>query len=225
MIKETVLTLSFLALPYAAHAQRSLLDGMEYNMTSQGSFSHGNTPLWLNANHYGISSLEENNGYIRGSIQRRVSNDSTRKWGIGYGIDIVATSHYTSHMIIQQAFAEFRWLKGVLTVGSKQQPMELKNNHLSSGSQTFGINARPTPEVRLSLPEYWNISGTRQWLKIKGHIAYGSYTDGNWESDFTHQEAKYSKHILLHTKSGYLKVGKEESLPLSIEMGLEMATQ
>lgn len=225
MTKGTVLILFFFALPYCAYAQHSLLDGMEYSIASQGSFSHGKTPLWLNANKYGLSSLEESNGYIRGSVQRGISNDSTRKWGIGYGIDIAATTHYTSHMILQQAFAEFRWLKGLLTVGNKQHPMELKNNNLSSGSQTFGINARPIPEIRLSLPEYWNIPGTRQWLKIKGHIAYGCYTDGNWESDFTLQETKYSKNILLHTKSGYLKVGKEESFPLTIEMGLEMATQ
>ena len=61
----------------------------------------------------------------------------------GRGVDVAAASHFTSHMVVQQAFFELRWLHGVLTVGAKDYPMELKNNRLSSGSQTLGINARP----------------------------------------------------------------------------------
>ena len=33
----------------------------EYSAETQGSFSHGKTPLWLNANKYGLSSLDETN--------------------------------------------------------------------------------------------------------------------------------------------------------------------
>lgn len=50
----------------------------EYSAEAQGSFSHGKTPLWLNANKYGLSSLDENNGYIRGSLQRNIGNDMER---------------------------------------------------------------------------------------------------------------------------------------------------
>ena len=59
----------------------------EYSAEAQGSFSHGKTPLWLNANKYGLSSLDENNGYIRGSLQRNIGNDMEKKWGYGFGID------------------------------------------------------------------------------------------------------------------------------------------
>ena len=64
---------------------------------------------------------------------------------------------------MQQAFAELRWLHGALTIGSKERTMELKNNRLSSGAQTLGINARPVPQVRLSLPEYWRLP-IAKWL-------------------------------------------------------------
>ena len=40
----------------------------EYSAETHGSFSHGKTPLWLNANKYGLSSLDETNGYIRGTL-------------------------------------------------------------------------------------------------------------------------------------------------------------
>ena len=42
----------------------------EYSAEAQGSFSHGKTPLWLNANKYGLSSLDETSGYIRGMAER-----------------------------------------------------------------------------------------------------------------------------------------------------------
>ena len=43
-----------------------LLKGLEYKVEMQGSFSKGHTPLWLNANKYGLSSLGATNGYLRG---------------------------------------------------------------------------------------------------------------------------------------------------------------
>ena len=150
-------------LPLSVRAQYAWQDGAEagkldlgkdvrYQVEMQGSFSHGKTPLWLNANKYGLSSLSSTNGYLRGSLVRPLSLDSARRWGIGYGADVAVPLHYTSHVVVQQAFVEARWLHGVLSVGAKEYPMELKNQTLSSGSQTLGINARPVPQVRLALP-------------------------------------------------------------------------
>lgn len=198
---------------------------LEYRVEAQGSFSSGKTPLWLNANKYGLSSLKENNGYLRGSLIRPLRTDSLRRWGVGYGLDVAVPYNYTSHWVIQQAFAEVRWLHGALEIGSKERAMELKNNRLSSGSQTLGINARPVPQVRLSLPEYWTLPIGGRWLHLKGHIAYGMTTDDNWQTDFTHRQSKYTENVLYHSKAGYLMIGNEDRFfPLSIEMGLEMAT-
>lgn len=200
--------------------------GLTYNVEFQGSASKGKTPLWLNANKYGLSSLDECNGYLRAGLLRPLSVDSIRKWGIGYGVDMAGTVNYTSNVIVQQAFAEVRWLHGVLTVGSKEYPMELKNNHLSSGSQTFGINARPIPQVRIGLPEYYALPFTNGWLNIKGHLAYGWMTDDNWQHSFTGCNSRYADNVLYHSKAGYLKIGNENAFaPLSLELGLEMAAQ
>ena len=61
---------------------------VEYKVEMQGSFSNGKTPLWLNANKYGLSSLEKNNGYFRASVIRPLEADEDRKWGLGYGLDL-----------------------------------------------------------------------------------------------------------------------------------------
>ena len=197
-----------------------------YTVEAQGSYSRGKTPLWLNANRYGLSSLDKANGYLRAALIRPLSTDSARRWGVGYGVDMAVATHYTSTLVVQQAFAEVRWLHGVLSVGSKEYPMELKNNLLSSGSQTLGINARPVPQVRLALPEYWTLPFAHGWLQLKGHIAYGAMTDERWQHGFTHRQKPYTDGMLYHSKAGYLRIGKDEDLyPLSLEVGLEMATQ
>ena len=204
----------------------NLAHGLNYHVETQATASTEQTPLWLNANKYGLSSLESQNGYVRGSLIRPLQTDSARRWGIGYGVDAAVTQDFTSRVVMQQAFVELRWLHGVLTVGEKQQPMNLKNQHLSSGSQTLGINARPIPEVRLALPDYWVLPFANNWIRLKGHIAYGKTTDDEWQKDFTGRRSKYTEGALYHSKSGFLMIGNPDRFfPLSLEMGLEMACQ
>lgn len=238
MIKPILILALFLTFLSTANAQEDWqyyepgeagklhpFENIHYKAEMQGSFSSGKTPLWLNANKYGLSSLEKNNGYLRGAIERPLRTDSARRWGIGYGVDLAVTSHYTSDVVLQQAYVEGRWLHGVLTIGEKQYPMQLKNNRLSSGSQTEGINARPVPQVRLALPDYWTIPILGRWVKFKGHVAFGMFTDSNWEQDFTNH-TNYNKNALYHSKAGYIMIGKPEAFyPVTLELGLEMASQ
>ena len=201
-----------------------LTENVSYRMEAQLSGSKGKTPLWLNANKQGLSSLETANGYILGGVKRPLSTDDHRQWGVGYGVEVAVPYHYTSHVVVQQAYVEGRWKKATLTIGAKEQPMQLKDNQLSSGSQTLGINARPVPQVRIALPDYWTLPFGRGWLHIKGHIAYGKMTDQGWQHDFTQKQSKYADGVLYHSKAGYLKIGNEDVFcPWSVELGVEMA--
>jgi len=223
MRKLFVILFSSCSLVMAAQTERSLLDSLHYKTEMQATLSGGDhTPLWLNANRYGLSSLKRANGYLRGAVNRPLSVDDARHWGVGYGLDVALAAGFASTVVVQQAYAEARWLKGVLTVGAKEQPMELKNQELSSGSQTLGINARPIPQIRLALPDYWTVPYTRKWLAVKGHIAYGIYTDDGWQKDFTHRQNRYTEHVLHHSKAGYLRIGPKN---ITVEFGLEMACQ
>lgn len=193
---------------------------------AQASFSDGKTPLWLNANKYGLSSLEESNGYLRASAiheMKPFDSEEEKAFDYAYGLDIAGAYGYTSTVVIQQAYGEVRWLRGKLTVGSKNWGLELKDNKLSSGSQTLGINARPVPQVRVALDEFWPIPGTKGFVNLKGHIAYGKMTDNKWQKDFTSQKTKYVENGLYHSKAGYIKFGKEFS-DLSFTVGAEMVT-
>ncbi len=68
----------------------------------QGSLAKGRTSLWLNANKYGLSSLETANGYVRGGIERPLQTDEGRKFGLGYGLDVVLPINYTSKTIFSK---------------------------------------------------------------------------------------------------------------------------
>ena len=173
---------------------KELTQDIEYNIEIQNTAGTGTySPLWLNANKHGLSSVNPKNGYLRAGIHRKSFNDRNRNWEIGYGIDLALAYNFTSSFVVQQLFAEVRYKKGLLSFGSKEQSMPLLNNTLSSGSQTFGINSRPIPQLRLELPRYWNIPGTKEWLGIKGHIAYGKYTDNNWQTDFVAEGCRYTQ--------------------------------
>jgi hypothetical protein len=225
-MKKTLTLLLGLCMPFGVFHARNLTDSLMYKIEMQSTNADGKTPLWLNANKYGLSSLNQSNGYMRMAAERSIRNDSTRRWGFGYGLDMAATYNFTSSIVVQQAFAEARWLHGTLTIGSKEYPMELKNQKLSSGSQTFGINARPVPQIRIAIPDYWTVPLTRGWLHLKGHVAYGKMTDDNWQHSFTNKKTKYADDVLYHSKAGYLKIGKDDSKhPLSVELGLEMAAE
>lgn len=223
---KTILLVLFFTTTINTFAQfQDLGKGVSYSMEISGALSTGShAPMWLTSNRYGLPSVERNSGYLRGSASRSAHRDSLRNWDLGYGIDLVIPINHTSPFFVQQLYADVRWKKGVLTLGQKQQPMQLKNNELSSGSQTLGINARPNPEVRLSLPDYWEIPYTKGVLAFKGHIAFGTYTDGHFQRDFAFGHSNYDQNGLIHTKAGYLRFGKKNK-PFNVEAGLEMASQ
>ena len=209
-------------------------NGWALDVEMQGSLSNSKTPLWLNANKYGISSLNAQNGYVRGigAYDRKFFND---KLDVNAGLDVIVPigyksqgyrKHFTNHFVLQQAFVEANYKLGTLTIGSKHQPMELINNELSSGAQTLGINARPVPQVRIGLNDYWAVPYTKKWVSVKAHMAYGMMTDGGWEETFaTGSNNKYNKNTRYHEKAGYLKIGNEEKFPLTLTIGLQMAAQ
>ena len=202
-------------------------DALEWKVSTQATISSGdNNPFWLNANRFGLSSTQNNNGYMRASLAKETSVDSLGRFTWGGMIDMAATYNHTSSVIIQQAFVEGRWKKGVLTIGSKEYPMELKSQTLSTGSQTLGINARPVPQIRVALQDYWTLPFTHGWVSFKGHLSYGMTTDQRWQKEFTDLKSRYTENMLYHSKAGYLRIANSKKhCSVSLTIGLEMAAQ
>lgn len=207
------------------HRSKALFSGMEYKVEMQATGGNNATPLWLNANKYGLSSIHPQNGYMRAGVFRSLKSDSLRNWRVGYGLDLAAAYDFTSSVVLQQFYVDLQYKKVRLSIGSKERAAALKNPELSSGSQTFGINARPVPTVQFELPDYISITGKSNWLAVKGYFGYGMITDGKWQKDYIGMEQRYTQKSLFHNKAGFLRIGNEEKFPLVFEGGVEMGCQ
>lgn len=180
-------------------------------------------PLWLTANRQGLSSINTESGYLRAGISRFVPLN--KQFSFSAGIDLATAYNSTSSFVVQQAYADltYRWLN--LSIGSKERLPQLKNPKLSSGGMVESNNARPIPQIRLEVPDYVTIPGTHHWLYLKGHIAFGRFTDDRWQKDFVSLGNKYAKDVLYHSKSIFAKVGNKERFPVVFEGGMQMSAQ
>lgn len=218
-------SLLFMALAIPAAAQEKPQE-FHYRVEATATASTGTyAPLWLTANRFGMESEKPNSGYLRAGIEW--NKKLNRGWRIDAGLDLAGGVKQTSDFWIQQAYADFSWKMLTLSIGSKERmgfPLE-KNSDLTSGWMAEGPNMRPIPQIRGEIKNYLAIPGTRNWLAFKGHLAYGMFTDGNWQEDFTAANQLFAKKVMYHSKSLMFRLGNKEKLPLEFEFGLYMATQ
>lgn len=218
----------FLATALTSSAQISRLgQDVEYTATLQGTAGTGDVaPFWFTNNRYGLGTIENNSGLLRANLHRNVEADSLRHWRFGYGADVVGAINHDNKFILQQLYADVQWKILRLSVGQKERPLEFKNQELSSGALTSGINARPLPQIRLEMPDFWTIPRTGNWFAIKAHVAYGAFTDNKWQRNFTEgTKSIRTANSLYHSKALFLRIGNTEKFPVSLSGGIEMSCQ
>ena len=223
--KKTNLFIAALCLCSAAQAEQAD-STLTYRIEASGNVSEGTyAPLWFTANRYGLSSQEPNSGFLRAGIA--YNRQLPHHWRIQAGLDLAGTVNQTSNFVVQQAYGDISWRFLTLSIGSKERtggPLE-KNERLSSGMMVEGNNARPVPQVRGEIADYISIPGTKGWLALKGHIAYGMFTDNSWQENFAAAGQSYGRDILYHSKALMFRIGNREKLPLEFEFGLLDAAQ
>ncbi len=204
-----------------AQAQHLLKTSYEANgLYGSGSYA----PFWHIANRQGLGSTENASAYTRLGIEgTNIFNSSniTLQWGA----DAVVAYNLTSTLFLQQAYFDFKWRRVNISIGQKERWGGYPSHRISTGALVESGNARPIPQIRVELPEYWNIPGTKGWLAIRGHIAYGFFTDDNWQKEYFHKDATRTENVLYHSKSGFMRIGNKERFPLTAEIGLYMVTQ
>lgn len=202
----------------------SYASGLALQIEASGTFGNGKySPLWLVSNRHGMVSPYSNSGYQRAYLYRDAANDSTKKWRMGYGLDVMVAEHAQSWFMLHQAYYELQFMKARLQLGIRERELESRNPQLSSGAMAFGINAQPIPMGRIDV-DYFSFPGTRQWLKFKTRFAFGIQTDYPWQKNWVGDAntMKYNKNTLYHEKAIFAKVGREEKFPLILEFGVQM---
>ena len=229
-----IVLLCLLLMPHGVRSQiKRLGRDVRYGVSLRGTFGEGDkAPFWFTNNRYGLGTVRNNTVLARTYIKRDAEADSLRDWRIGYGADLVSGYGNQCKFSVQQAFFDVQWKMLRLSLGQKERASELKNEELSTGGMTLGINARPIPQVRLEMPDFWSVPGTKGWFAFKAHIAYGFYTDNKWQRVNAEQGLEqgrrgdlYTQNSLFHSKALLFRIGNEERFPLTLKWGLEMACQ
>ena len=111
-----------------------------------------NTPFWLASNRYGLVPLDAGNGYGLTGIahHQRLNKD----WSWQAGLSLAAVEPRYRNILIQEFFAGVSYKNLRLTIGSKENHTSLWNKALSSGDMVHSGNARPIPELNLSMPHF-----------------------------------------------------------------------
>ncbi len=190
-----------------------------------GNYGSGSyAPMWHMAGRQGVASRESAMAYLRNDLG---GEHFFSKSGIGldWGVDFVVGYNMTFPIFVQQAYIDMSWKVLRLSVGQKERWSEYGDHRLTTGALIESGNARPIPQVRIDMLEYWNIPGCKGWFGIKGHIAYGMFTDGGWQESFFAETSVHTKNVLYHSKELLLRFGNDKAFPLTAEMGIQMVTQ
>lgn len=195
-----------------------------YEASAQAVVSTGEqTPFWLVNNRKGLSSIDKSNGYVRAGFFKEFQYDRRFSWEAG--VDLVVPWNYTSKFVVQQLYAGIRYRSLSFMIGQKEWENGVTDPELSSGDMFISQNARPVPQGRLEMKEFQKVPFTKSWLAVRGYISFGMFDDWRWERSWTGGHNKWAEHVLYHTKGGFLRIGNEEKLPVTLDAGLEMGCQ
>ena len=182
-----------------------------YQVESFSSFSTGeNTPFWMLYHNWGMVPLAANNFYLRGGVFHKQALN--KDWSFRLGLDVAGSSpHAYSTVWIQQAYGELNWKGFRMDVGAKENYWSLLDPNISAGDFCFSNNARPIPEVRVSIQEFVSVPYTKERLYIKGDFAIGKYFDCDYlERAADPYKMPYLKDVLSHHKSIFFRLGNYE---------------
>ena len=113
-----------------------------------------------------------------------------------------------------------------LTTGAKSVSHSILDRSLSSGDFSFSANARPIPEINLSIPEFVTIPYTKKYIQFKGDFAVGKFMDDAYMRTFKTEKRFYAKDILLHHKSVFFSFNDlSGKIPLRLIFGVEDCAQ
>lgn len=206
------------------HPHNDISDDFQYLLSLTATFSEGAyTPFWLMNNLQGLGSPKKNNGFIRGALFKKIDQNKRFSWGAG--IDLVGGWHQTAPFQIHQLYGEIKYRRLSVLLGSKEIWGDYNNPRLSSGGLLYSGNAMPIPQLRAGIFTYAPFWGTKGWFSVKGYIAYGMFTDSNWQKSWVEEGKRYNTNVLYHSKGLWLRGGNIEKFPLTAEVGIEMATQ
>ncbi len=183
---------------------QSLLSNTKYQLETGTYLStSGVTPFWLRSNQYGIVPLSSPILTFKGSAHKEYDstkndNQKLKRLDYGYGFWGVANVGKQSGLLLPEAYLKVRYGAFEFYGGRRREIMGLVDTTLTSGSYIWSGNALPMPKLQISVPNYTSVIG-HGLISVKGNYAHGWFNN----------DRPFTKHVKLHQKSFYARLGKD----------------
>ena len=196
-----------------------------YSIETFGSAAKGKfTPFWIVSNKYGVIPLDAGNAYLRTGLFHRQSFGNGLHWSAG--LDLLAATPRYRNIYIQQLYAAIQYKSVHLTIGSQENYSSLWDKELSSGDMVHSPNARPIPEINLSVPKFTAVPFTNRLLHFRGHTSLGRSFDSQYLQSFFNDKATCIENVLWHHKSLQLRLlDTRNHIPLTAVIGMHHSAQ
>ena len=206
-------------------SQSKISGSTDYNIESFGSVATDKyTPFWIVSNKYGTTPLEAGNAYLRSGVFHNQSIGKRFQWSAG--IDIIAATPRYRNVYVQQVYAGIRYKFLNLTIGSKENYTSLWDRDLSSGDMLVSANARPIPEINLSVLQFTAVPFTKGILQFRGNFAVGRSFDTEYIKLFKNEKQHYTEKTLWHHKSLHIRlIDPNNHIPITATFGIRHHAQ
>ena len=206
-------------------SQNGVHGSTNYSIESFGSAASGKyTPFWIVSNKYGIAPLDAGNAYFRSGIFHNQSLGYGFQWSAG--IDIIAAAPRYRNVYAHQIYAGIRYKSLDLTIGSKENYTSMWDRDLSSGDMVHSANARPIPEINISVPQFTPVPYTKGIIQFKGNFAVSRSFDEDYIQHFINEKQHFTKNTLWHNKSLHIKlIDPQNRFPLTTSFGIRHHVQ
>jgi hypothetical protein len=206
-------------------SQSEIPGSTSYNIEASGSAAtDGYTPFWIVSNKYGIVPLEAENAYLRAGVFHNQMLDNGFQWSAG--VDMVTSTPRYRNAYIQQLYAGVRYRFLDISIGSKENYSSLWDRELSSGDIVSSANARPIPEINISIPRFTPFPFTNGIIQFRGNFAVGRSFDTDYIKHFINEKQHYTTNTLWHHKSLQVKlIDPQSRFPLTATIGVRHHAQ
>ncbi len=195
---------------------------IDIKLETSGTFTAGDyAPFWITNNNYGIGSEYRNKGYLRAGIYGG-KQFSSNELKLSVAADMLVSNNMQSDFYFHQLYADLKYKILEMSVGAKERNSLFKNKGLSTGGLTLSNNARPIPQVEISIPEFVEIPFTGSYVHFLTGGSYGRFLDNGYKKRYA-GDGKYAEDVLYHRKYFFLKI--EKNTPWNVILGIEMDTQ
>ena len=210
---------------YPCMAQNTSVGTTVFQIEMSGSAATGKyTPFWIVSNKYGTIPLDAGNACLRTQVTHLQSLGKEFHWSVG--IDVIAATPRYRNIYVQQLFASIHYKNLNLTIGSKENYSSLWDKELSSGDMVHSSNARPIPEINLSVPKFTALPFTKRRLQYKGEFAFGQSFDTQYLQSYLNDNTNFVKNIRWHHKSLHLRLlDPNNQFPLTAVIGMRHHAQ